>query len=118
MTASVIAEERARRGIVPQVFTPEAVQRRLLAVMANEGAKVLQDGIALRASDIDVALVNGYAFPRALGGPMYAADARGLATVLAEVETAHRVGGVGSEPAPLLVELARSGGTFAAWRRP
>lgn len=116
-TASVIAEARTARGLVPQTFTADAIQTRLLAVMANEGAKVLQEGIALRASDIDVTLVNGYAFPRALGGPMYAADARGLTTVLAEVEIAHRVGGVGSEPAPLLVDLARHGGTFAGWRR-
>jgi 3-hydroxyacyl-CoA dehydrogenase len=117
VTAEVIAGERAAKGVAPQAFSAEQIQRRLLAVMANEGAKALADGIALRASDIDVALVNGYGFPRAKGGPMWAADQQGLAAVLAEVEAAHRAGGVGSEAAPLLVELARAGGTFAGWRR-
>ena len=69
------------------------------------------------STSIDVALVNGYGFPRAHGGPMYAADRRGLTAVLADIDEAHRVGGVGSEPAPLLVELAKSGGTLGAWRR-
>ena len=72
---------------------------------------------AQRASDIDVALVNGYGVPRTLGGPMWAADQRGLAATLDEVERAHRVGGAGSEPASLLRDLVASGGTFAGWRR-
>ncbi|MEZ5418051.1 MAG: FAD-dependent oxidoreductase [Vicinamibacterales bacterium] len=116
-TAAVIASERARKGLQPRTFTAADIQRRLLAVMANEGAKALAEGIALRASDIDVALVNGYAFPRAMGGPMWAADERGLATVVAEVEQAHQAGGVGSEPAPLLVDLARTGGRLTEWTR-
>ena len=48
---------------------------------------------------------------------MYAADRREMPALLADLDEAHRVGGVGSEPAPLLVELARSGGTLGAWRR-
>jgi 3-hydroxyacyl-CoA dehydrogenase len=116
-TAAIIAAERARKSITPRATSAADIQRRVLAVMANEGAKALAEGIALRASDIDVALVNGYGFPRAHGGPMYAADRRGLGAVLADVGEAHRAGGVGSEPAPLLVELARRGGTLAAWRR-
>lgn len=117
VTADLVASARAAKGVTPGPFTADEIQRRILAVMANEGAKVLADGIALRASDIDVTLVNGYAFPRARGGPMYAADQRGLAAVLDDVEAAHRAGGVGSEPAPLLVQLARTGGTFARWQR-
>jgi 3-hydroxyacyl-CoA dehydrogenase len=85
--------------------------------MANEGAKALAEGIAQRAPDIDVAMVNGYGVPRTLGGPMWAADQRGLAATLAEVEAAYRVGGAGSEPASLLQELAASGGTLTGWRR-
>nr|WP_029005248.1 FAD-dependent oxidoreductase [Azorhizobium doebereinerae] len=114
--ARVIAAARAARGIVPRSFTPEEIRRRLLAVMANEGAKALAEGIALRASDIDLAFVNGYGFPRLKGGPMFAADAAGLPAVLAEVEAAHAAGGTGSEPAALLVRLAREGGSFAAWQ--
>ena len=85
--------------------------------MVNEGAKVLAEGIAYRASDIDLAFVNGYGFPRLKGGPMWAADRIGLDVILTEVEAAHAAGGEGSEPAPLLVELARSGRTFTAWRK-
>ena len=117
VTAAIITAERARKAIAPRAFSAADIQRRVLAVMANEGAKALAEGIALRASDIDVALVNGYGFPRARGGPMYAADRRGLAAVLADIDEAHRVAGVGSEAAPLLVELAKSGGTLGAWRR-
>ena len=84
--------------------------------MANEGARVLEQGISLRPSDIDLVFVNGYGFLRSKGGPMFAADQMGLVAVLAEVEEAARVGGVGSEPAPLLVRLAKEGGSFAAWQ--
>ncbi|MFG1223502.1 3-hydroxyacyl-CoA dehydrogenase NAD-binding domain-containing protein [Xanthobacter wiegelii] len=114
--AAMIANARAAKGIVPRTFTPDQIQRRLLAVMANEGAKALQEGIALRASDIDLVFVNGYGFPRLKGGPMFAADAMGLSAVLAEVEAASAAGGAGSEPAPLLVERARAGRGFADWR--
>jgi 3-hydroxyacyl-CoA dehydrogenase len=114
--AAIIDAARADKRITPRSFTAEEIQRRLLAVMANEGAKVLADGTALRASDIDLAFVHGYGFPRLKGGPMWAADRIGLTAVLAEVEAAHRAGGAGSEPAPLLVDLARRGATFSDWR--
>jgi 3-hydroxyacyl-CoA dehydrogenase len=114
--ADMIAAARVEKGITPRRFVTQEIQRRLVAVMANEGARVLADGTALRASDIDLAFVHGYGFPRLKGGPMWAADGIGLATVLDEVEAAHRAGGAGSEPAPLLIDLARSGGTFSDWR--
>ncbi|MBB6307776.1 FAD-dependent oxidoreductase [Xanthobacter tagetidis] len=114
--AAMIAAARAEKKIAPRAFTPDQIQRRLLAVMANEGAKALEEGIALRASDIDLVFVNGYGFPRLKGGPMFAADAMGLGAVLREMEAAHAAGGAGSEPAPLLVELARAGRSFADWR--
>lgn len=117
ITTAIIEDARATKGIAPRQFTTNDVQYRLLAVLANEGANVLAEGIARQASDIDVALVNGYGFPRRKGGPMWAADRQGLTAVLAEVERAHLAGGTGSEPAPLLVDLARAGGTFGAWRR-
>ncbi|MDI7862796.1 3-hydroxyacyl-CoA dehydrogenase NAD-binding domain-containing protein [Rhizobiaceae bacterium n13] len=117
VTTETIESARATKGIVPRGFTPEEIQRRLVAVMANEGAKVLAEGIALRSSDIDLAFVNGYGFPRLKGGPMKFADEIGLQTILTEVEAAYAAGGVGSEPAPLLLELARNGGIFATWRR-
>lgn len=113
---AIVAQERERQGIQPARFTPERIQRRILAVMANEGARVLADGISLRPSDIDLVFVNGYGFPRQKGGPMFAADRRGLAGVLADAEEAARAGGAGSEPAPLLVQLAREGSSFAQWQ--
>ncbi|MDT8332884.1 3-hydroxyacyl-CoA dehydrogenase NAD-binding domain-containing protein [Roseomonas gilardii] len=113
---AVIAAERARLGVQPRHFTSDAIQRRILAVMANEGARVLEEGISLRPSDIDLVFVNGYGFPRGKGGPMFAADRMGLPAVLAEIEEASRVGGAGSEPAPLLIHLAKQGASFAAWQ--
>lgn len=117
VTADIIAAERSAHGIAVRTLNVDDIQRRLLAVMANEGAKALAEGIAQRAPDIDVAMVNGYGVPRTLGGPMWAADQRGLAATLDEVEAAYRVGGAGSEPASLLQELAASGGTLTGWRR-
>lgn len=113
----LVVAERQKLKLRPQSFSSEQIQRRILAVMANEGAKVLEEGISARASDIDLVFVNGYGFPRLKGGPMFAADQIGLPLILAEVEEAARVGGVGSEPSALLVQLARQGSTFAAWQR-
>lgn len=112
----LIIDERRRRSIAPQIFSAERIQRRILAVMANEGAKVLSEGIALRPSDIDLVFANGYGFPRLKGGPMFAADQLGLSAILDEVREAAKVGGKGSEPSPLLIELADQGLTFASWQ--
>ncbi|MFS8038907.1 FAD-dependent oxidoreductase [Xanthobacter sp. AM11] len=117
LVEEVIAAARTQKGIRPRAFTAQEIQRRLLAVMANAGAKVLAEGIALRASDIDLAFVNGYGFPRLKGGPMFAAGEMGLPEILKEVEAAHAAGGAGDEPAELLVRLVRSGHTFADWRK-
>jgi 3-hydroxyacyl-CoA dehydrogenase len=111
----LFAAERKTKGVIARSISAEEIVRRLLAVMANEGAKVLADGIALRASDIDLVFVNGYGFPAERGGPMFAADRRGLREVLQDVEAAAKAGGAGSEPAPLLVDLAARGSTFAEW---
>jgi 3-hydroxyacyl-CoA dehydrogenase len=117
VVAGIIASARAAKGITRRSFTAEHIQRRLLAVMVNEGAKVLEEGIVLRPSDIDVVFVNGYGFPRHKGGPMWAADQMGLDQILAEMKEAHKIGGVGSEPASLLIELAKRDGTFSEWRK-
>ncbi|MDB5370194.1 MAG: 3-hydroxyacyl-CoA dehydrogenase NAD-binding [Roseomonas sp.] len=116
-TDALIAAEREAAGITPRRFTQEEIQNRLLAVMANEGAKIVAEGISLRPSDVDLVFTNGYGFPRLKGGPLFAADRRGLAAVLAEVEAAAHAGGAGSEPAPLLRELAAAGSSFKEWQR-
>ncbi len=109
---TLIETGRRQAGAKPRAFAPDQIRRRLLAVMANEAAKVLEAGVAARAGDIDLVFVNGYGFPRGKGGPMFAADRAGLANVLAEVEAAARCGGAGSEPSELLEQLVREGRTF------
>ena len=76
--------------------------------MINEGAKILDEGIALRASDIDIIYLNGYGFPAYRGGPMWYADTVGLKKIY------DRIREFGWEPAPLLRKLAESRETFAS----
>ena len=77
----------------------------------NEGAKILGEGIAQRASDIDVVYVDGYGFPASRGGPMYYAQTLGLAEVLARIRTFEATHGQFWTPAPLLEQLVRDGKT-------
>ncbi len=112
--AKLLDTERTTKGITPRKFTEDEIARRLIAVMANEGAKVLDEKIAFRASDIDLVFVNGYGFPAVKGGPMHAAESIGLRQILDEAEAAARAGRSGSEVSPLLKRLAESGGTFSA----
>ena len=109
IVTEIMAKARAERGIVPRSFTQAEIQRRLLAVMANEGAKLLMEGVAQRASDIDVAFVNGYGFPRTKGGPIWAADEMGLVAIVDEIQAA------GLTPAALLVELTKENRRLQDW---
>jgi len=110
-----IVEESARMGIVRRAIGEEEILKRCLYGMINEGAKLLEQGIALRASDIDIVYVTGYGFPADRGGPMYLADRIGLAEVFADIQSFHRELGYWWTPAPLLERLAREGGRFAQW---
>jgi 3-hydroxyacyl-CoA dehydrogenase len=83
-----------------------------MTALANEGARVIDEGIAARAGDIDVIYCYGFGFPRRRGGPMFYADTLGLATVLARVEDYRRRLGDHWQPAPLLVQLAGQGRGF------
>ena len=114
--AAIIDAERAAKGIRPRGFSQEEIQRRLIAAMANEGAAILEEGIALRASDIDLVLINGYGFPRAKGGPMWFADQLGLSAIVAEIEVAARQDPGSVKPAGLLQRLAAEGGSLADWK--
>ena len=73
---ALIAAERAAKGIVPRAFTAEEIVARLLKAMADEGETLLSEGIAARASDIDLVMINGYGFPAHKGGPMFIAASR------------------------------------------
>ena len=107
-----IAAERAGRGIVPRNFSEAEIVSRYLCAMVNEGARVVQEGIALRPGDVDVVLLLGYGFPRHRGGPMKWADMTGLGDVLARIEAYAAADPFFWQPAALLRELAEKGGSF------
>ncbi|WP_263263167.1 3-hydroxyacyl-CoA dehydrogenase NAD-binding domain-containing protein [Pseudomonas sp. RIT-PI-S] len=104
-----------QQGIERRALSDDYILDRTLLALVNEGAKILAEGIALRASDIDLIYLNGYGFPAFRGGPMFYADQLGLATVLERIERFNRELGAWWEPAPLLQQLAREGGSFGAW---
>jgi 3-hydroxyacyl-CoA dehydrogenase len=110
---AMIEDARREKGISPRAISAQEIVTTLLAVIANEGAKVLGEKLVTRASDIDLVLVNGYGFPAHKGGPMFAADRLGLPDVLATMQRLHQRDGIGSEPAPLLAELAAQGKRFS-----
>jgi 3-hydroxyacyl-CoA dehydrogenase len=92
--AEIIAEFRDRAGIEARTISDEEIVARTLYTMVNEGAKLLEEGIAQRASDIDVVWLYGYGWPRHKGGPMFWADEIGLTTVVQGLERyADRLGG-------------------------
>ena len=108
----LIATEREHKGISPRSFTPEEIQARCIDAMSNEGARLLGENIALRPSDIDVVMLHGYGFPRWRGGPMLAADMKGL--LMMNNALKHRADEEDKfwRPAELLVELVRDGKHF------
>jgi len=110
---AIVDQVRQDSGILkPVAFSDEDITERYLMAMINEGAHVLNEYIALRPSDIDVVLVNGYGFPRHLGGPMYQADQLGLATVLSKLEQYGERDPLFWRPCPLIANLVNSGRKF------
>ena len=109
---AIIDEERAKAGVTPRTFTDEAIMRRYLAAMINEGANVVHQGIALRPLDVDVTFVHGYGFPRYRGGPMKYADMVGLPKVLADIREFAQEAPLFWTPSPLLVDLVERGQHF------
>jgi 3-hydroxyacyl-CoA dehydrogenase len=110
----LIAGVSDEMGISRRSVSQSEIVDRVLLAMVNEGARVVGEGIAQRASDIDVTYVNGYGFPRYLGGPMYWAERQGLAEVLSRVSTLQQQHGVYWTPAPLLHTAAQLGSWDAA----
>jgi 3-hydroxyacyl-CoA dehydrogenase len=109
-----LAEECARAaGIRRRTIAPEEVVERTVYALINEGARLLEEGFALRAVDIDIIYVNGYGFPAYRGGPMWYADTVGLPKVLDRVRQFEQQHGDLWAPAPLLQRLAQAGKTFA-----
>lgn len=107
VAAAVIAALAAHKGVTPTGPKPAAeIVARLLYPVVNEGARILEEGIALRASDIDMAAILGYNWPVFTGGPMFWADTVGLPVVIAGLKA------MGIQPAPLLERLAADGKSF------
>jgi len=109
---TLASELSARRGIARRVVSEQEVLARVTAALANEGARVLEEGYASRAGDIDVIYCYGFGFPRYRGGPMYYADTIGLPTVLARIREYRERLGDHWKPAPLLETLAAQGRGF------
>jgi 3-hydroxyacyl-CoA dehydrogenase len=113
----LIVSASREMGIARRKISGEEMVERCILALVNEGAKILEEGIALRASDIDVVYLTGYGFPPFRGGPMHYADSLGLYNV---VRSMRRAAGIPHgdpsawEPAPLLAKLAAEGKSFSA----
>ncbi len=114
VTEQMIADFRAEQGITPRTITDAEIIERCLFALANEGARILEEGIAARASDIDVVYLNGYGFPLHHGGPMLYADSVGLPNVVRALRRFAAEPGADPfwQPAPLLVRLAEQDQSF------
>jgi 3-hydroxyacyl-CoA dehydrogenase len=109
----LILSVSAEKSITRRGFTDQEIVERCLFPLVNEGAKILEEGIAQRSSDIDVVWLFGYGFPRWRGGPMFWADRIGLDKVHAAMSRLYENDRDWCEPAPLLAKLARDGKRFA-----
>lgn len=111
----MIEDHRASIGITPRKISDEEIVQRLVFALVNEGARLLEEGIAQRASDIDVVYIFGYGFPVSRGGPMFYADETGLFNVVQAMKRFARNPHDDAafwQPAPLLARLAAEGKTF------
>lgn len=113
----IARKEATRLGIDRDEIADEEIRRRCVYSMINEGAKILDEGIADCAADIDTIWINGYGFPRDKGGPMQYADRIGLLEIFNVVDLYHQLYGDDWKPAPLLERLAKNGKTFADFKR-
>ena len=112
---ALIENAASAAGIRRRPISNEEIIERTIYALINEGARVLEEGYASRAADIDVVYTSGYGFPAWRGGPMFYADRVGLAKVYERVSAFHRELGQRWKPAPLLERLAREGSTFKAF---
>lgn len=107
---ALIRDKAAEKGIESRTIGAEEIIERTLYPLVNEGAKILEEGIAARASDIDVVWVNGYGFPIGKGGPMFWAGLEGAARIIERLDYWHQQTGKDVfKPAPLLKRMAETG---------
>jgi 3-hydroxyacyl-CoA dehydrogenase len=116
-TEKTINDFIVRSGRTPRTFTDEEIIERCIYPMINESAKILEEGKAIRPSDIDVVWVNGYGWPVYRGGPIYYGDQIGPDKVLAKMREFQRMLGNDFKPAPLLERLVAEGRKFSDFQR-
>ena len=111
----LVTDYRASKGVTPRQISDEEIVQRCVYALVNEGARILEEGIAVRASDIDLVYLNGYGFPAHRGGPMCYANEVGLFNVARSLQGFAAEAGAFDwwQPAPLLRRLADDGQTFA-----
>ncbi len=112
-TEKMIVDFRAKKGITPRDITDQEIFERTVYPMINEGAKILEEGKASRASDIDIVWLNGYGWPAYRGGPMHYANVVGLKTIADKMVEFEAKYGADFKPSALLLKLAAEGKTFA-----
>ena len=110
---TLVRQWSTEAGIAQGEVSSKEIVDRCIYALVNEGARILEDGIAARAVDIDIIYINGYGFPPYRGGPMWYADTVGLKKVFERVSEFHKVHGELWAPAPLLEQLAKEDRTFA-----
>jgi len=116
---AIIERFREARGIVARPVSDTEIIERCVYALINEGARIVEEGIAQRSSDVDIVYLNGYGFPAYRGGPMFYADSVGLITVartLSRIAAAPGADAAFWTPAPLLARLAQEGKTFSEFR--
>jgi 3-hydroxyacyl-CoA dehydrogenase len=117
---AIIERFREQKGVVPRTVTDTEIVERCVYALINEGARIVDAGIAQRSSDVDLVYLNGYGFPPYRGGPMFYGDSVGLITVaraLSRIAAVHGADAAVWTPAPLLARLAQEGKTFSEFRR-
>jgi 3-hydroxyacyl-CoA dehydrogenase len=111
----IIEQVVQRAAISQRKISREEMADRCIYALVNEGARILEEGFALRAADIDIIYLSGYGFPAFRGGPMWHADTVGLRKVYDRIREFEQQQGYWWKPAPLLKQLAEQGKTFAEW---
>jgi 3-hydroxyacyl-CoA dehydrogenase len=111
----IVAQVVQQAGIPQHEIGPAEIADRCIYALVNEGARILEEGFALRAVDIDIIYLNGYGFPAYRGGPMWHAGTVGLRQVYERIREFESRHGHWWKPAPLLEKLAAEGKTFAEW---
>jgi 3-hydroxyacyl-CoA dehydrogenase len=114
---ALVRKWNAEAGTPQRQISAAEIVERCVYTLVNEGVRILEEGYALRAGDIDTIYVNGYGFPAFRGGPMWYADTVGLKKVYDRVSEFHEQHGLLWEPAPLLKRLAEAGKKFADFQR-